>query len=133
MFTYCTECGRSLARANARRATAGLPRLPFTAKTCSPACQRARQQRLARVRWDRIKHRKLVAVRPVPEPWRCAECGIDAGAADVKRRRLGLPPIRPRNVVCSPRCQVARDARRYIIRHGHPPRTRRRIADRKRS
>ncbi len=116
-----------MARAARERAAAGLPRLSTAAKTCSPECSTKRRERWTREWWARIKDRRLVAKRPVPEPWRCAECGIDAGTADVKRRRLGLPPIRPRNVVCGPKCAEARERRRFFVRYGRwPPRRSRR-------
>ncbi len=87
----CTECGRSFARANVRRVASGLPQLRSDAKTCGAPCSMKRQKRLMRERWTEIKHRKLVAERPVPEPWRCTECGIDAGTADIKRKSSPRP------------------------------------------
>ncbi len=106
----CSECGKSLARANAARRKAGLPRLAFDAKTRSPECATGRQKSWTGEWWATIAHRKLVHEPRSGEPWRCAECGIDAEQAARKRRRLGLWPLRRNAVVCSPQCGKAAGA-----------------------
>lgn len=120
----CSECGIDLRRADLKRMRAGLPRLDLTrAKTCgSSSCVLERETRCMRDWWS--QRPRLIAKRLPDDSWRCSECGIDLASADKRRARVGLPPIdlRRRNVTCGPKCYEARELRRYIVRHGHPPR-----------
>jgi hypothetical protein len=94
----CSECG--ISRAEAKRKRRGLGPRDTAAKTCSQECARGRERRLLREKYGAGSS----YLYPMPEDWRCSQCGCTVERAHRNRVARQLAPLTSRHQTCSPEC-----------------------------